>query len=165
VFRQWRRTTSRQKHRAARRIRLNALDNGANFGSLPSRQTRVRIGKKCGGRETFYPFYGIGTFLSPPSPTPGCRGAGFYSFALRVSAAIKRVPSSFDETSGHEFPATCRSTTTSRGDGAPRGKKDTPYRIDETRRGCLLSLSPSARGALEVGRRGTPRRIIVPSAR
>jgi len=151
VFRQWRRITSRQKRRAARRIRLNALDNGANFGSLPSRQTRVRIGKKRGrgGGGNVLSLLWDRNFPLPPPPPQRRMPQRWILFVrasrFREAAAIKRARS-FDKTSSHEFPATCRRTSTSRGGERRGGKRDTPYRIDETVAENVCSLPISSRG-------------------
>lgn len=55
---------------------IKRLDNGANFGSLRSRQYSKKRGKRAG--ETFYLLQG--SFLR-------WRNGGFYSFALRASGA------------------------------------------------------------------------------
>lgn len=111
VFRQWRVNASRKNAARPRRIRLNVLDNGANFGSLPFLSPGQKARKS---REMFYLLWG--SFLSHDDAPPTDGGISF----LRASyfRVHNNKVSLFDKTSSHEFPATRRlRTSTTRDEG------------------------------------------------
>lgn len=127
---------------------IKRLDNGANFGSLPSRQYRQKARKAR--RDV----------LSSMGKFPPVRRR--WILFLRASyfrSRYNKVPP-FDKTSSHEFPATCRGRQ-HRGVASSGARKKAPFTESAkstgdiwSRRGKRSKIFPYARKLRAAGRVG-----------
>lgn len=122
---------------------IKRLDNGANFGSLRSRQCRQKA-RKARRRDV----------LSPPGKfSPMAQRWILFLRASYFRSRYNKVPS-FDKTSSHEFPATWENVNTEGWRVATYVEKSALYGIDGKRAG-IFRLARKTFGNFSL--RGKPR--------